>query len=68
MRLNIQTKLFILLVGMTSLALAGVLYIITRTLSEKIEEKIISDFNNTQTYFQKQQALIFDRLVKPMLH
>ena len=64
MRLNIQTKLFILLVGMTSLALAGVLYIITRTLSEKIEEKIISDFNNTQTYFQKQQALIFDRLVE----
>jgi class 3 adenylate cyclase len=64
MRLNIQTKLFVLLVGMTVLVLSGVLYIITRTLSEKIEEKIISDFNNTQAYFQKQQSLIFDRLVE----
>jgi len=64
MRLNIQTKLFAILVGMTALVLTGVLFVITRTLSEKIEEKIINDFNNTQAYFQRQQSLIFDRLVE----
>lgn len=64
MRLNIQSKLFILLVGMTALILAGVLYAITLTVSEMIEERIISNFNERQAYFQKQQSLIFDRLAE----
>jgi class 3 adenylate cyclase len=64
MRLNIQSKLFILLVGMTALILAGVLYAITITVSEMIEQRIISNFNERQEYFQKQQSLIFDRLTE----
>ncbi len=64
MRLNIQSKLFVILVGMTAMVLTGVLFVITQTLSEKIEEKIIDDFNKTQAYFQKQQSLVFDRLVE----
>jgi len=64
MRINIQTKLSILLVGMTALILAGVLYAITLTVSEMIEQRIISNFNERQTYFQKQQSLIFDRLAE----
>jgi class 3 adenylate cyclase len=64
MRLNIQSKLFILLVGMTALILAGVLYAITLTVSEMIEERIISNFNDRQAYFQKQNSLIFDRLAE----
>lgn len=64
MRINIQSKLFILLVGMTALILAGVLYAITLTVSETIEQRIISNFNDRQAYFQKQQSLIFDRLAE----
>jgi len=64
MRLNIQSKLFILLVGMTALILTGVLYAITLTVSEMIEQRIISNFNERQEYFQKQQSLIFDRLAE----
>ena len=64
MRINIQTKLFVLLVGMTALVLAGVLYVITVTVSEMIEGRIISNFNDRQSYFQKQQSLVFDRLAE----
>jgi class 3 adenylate cyclase len=64
MRINIQTKLFILLVGITALILTGVLYVITITVSEMIEERIISNFNDKQAYFQKQQSLVFDRLAE----
>jgi len=64
MRINIQSKLFILLVGMTALILVGVLYAITLTVSEQIEERIISNFNERQAFFQKQQSLIFDRLAE----
>jgi class 3 adenylate cyclase len=64
MHLNIQSKLFILLAGMTALILGGVFYAINLTVSEKIEQKIINDFNKTQTYFQKQQSLTYERLVE----
>jgi class 3 adenylate cyclase len=64
MRINIQTKLFVLLVGMTALVLTGVLYVITMTVSEMIEARIISNFNDRQAYFQKQQSLVFDRLAE----
>ena len=64
MKINIQTKLFLFLAGITAIILVGVLYAVTRTISDKIEQKIIDDFNNTQTYFQRQQALIYDRLVE----
>jgi class 3 adenylate cyclase len=64
MRLNIQTKLFFLLAGLTAVILIGVLFVINRTVSEKIEDKVIVDFNRTQTFFQKQQVLIYDRLVE----
>jgi class 3 adenylate cyclase len=64
MRINLQTKLFVLLVGITVLILTGVLYVITMTVSEMIEERIISNFNDRQAYFQKQQSLVFDRLAE----
>jgi len=64
MQVNIQTKLFVLLVGITALILSGVLYVITLTVSEMIEERIISNFNDRQAYFQKQQSLVFDRLAE----
>lgn len=64
MKLSIQTKLFIALSGLTILILAGVLYLVTDALSNKIEEKIINDFNNTQSIFTQQQRLIYDRLVE----
>lgn len=64
MRINIQSKIFLLLAGLTAIILLSVIYIINTTISEKIEEKIVSDFKNTQSIFQKQQSLIYERLVE----
>lgn len=64
MRINIQTKIFFLLAGLTAVILTGVLLAITDTVSTKVEEEIITEFNNTQNFFQKQQSLIYDRLVE----
>lgn len=64
MKLNIQTKLFITLAGLTILILSGVLYLVTNTISQQIQEKIILDFNNTRRVFTQQQSLIYDRLVE----
>ena len=64
MKLNIQTKLFITLAGLTILILSGVLYLVTGTMSTQIQEKIILDFNNTQRVFKQQQSLVYDRLVE----
>ncbi len=62
MKLNIQTKLFITLAGLTIIILGGVLFLVTNTLTKKIEEKVISDFNNTQGVFKKTQSLVYERL------
>jgi len=67
MRFNIQTKLFVLMVGMTAIILSGVLVAITMTVSEKIEQQVIEDFNKTQAHFLKEQSLIYDRLVESCL-
>jgi len=64
MRLNIQTKLIIALAGLTAIILTGLLLTITRTLTDRIESKIIADFQNTQRIFTEQQRLIYDRLVE----
>lgn len=64
MKLSIQTKLFITLAGLTIIILGGVLFLVTDTLTKKIEEKIISDFNNTQRVFSELQFLVYDRLIE----
>ncbi len=64
MKLNIQTKLFAALAGLTLLVLIGVLLLVTNLLSRKIEQKIIADFNNTRRVFSERQRLIYDRLVE----
>jgi len=64
MRLNIQTKLFLLLFGLTALIVSGVLLVTSDTVSKTVEKKIIADFNNTNAFFAKQQNLIYDRLVE----
>jgi class 3 adenylate cyclase len=64
MKFNIQTKLFIALAGLTILILAGVLFLVTGTVNNQIQSKIISDFNNTQTIFSQQQNLVYRRLLE----
>lgn len=67
MRINIQAKLFMALAGLTTIALLGMLFSVTDTLTQEIDEKIIKDFNNTQRIFSQQQQLIYDRLVETSL-
>jgi len=64
MRLNIQTKLFLALAGLTIIVLGGVLYLVTETLQEKIEEEIIADFFITRDNFNGRQNLVYDNLVE----
>lgn len=64
MKINIQTKLFAILAGLTIIMLGVLLYLVTQTMTDKIGQKIISDFKNTQQVFTEQQRLVYDRLVE----
>lgn len=64
MKFNIRTKLFLLLAGLTALILLGVLVVITATVSDKIQEKVISDFHEIQSFFLREQNLVYERLVE----
>lgn len=64
MRLNIQAKLFLLLAGLTSAVLFGVLIAVNNALIKNIEEKVLADFRATQASFSRTQRLLYDRLVE----
>jgi class 3 adenylate cyclase len=63
MQLNIQTKLFLLLFGLTASVLFGVLLVINQTLSETILKKIVADFRQAQNVLQREQRLRYERLI-----
>lgn len=63
MRFNIQTKLFLLLFGLTASVLFGVLLVVNQTLSETILKKIIADFRKGQNLLQREQRLRYERLI-----
>jgi class 3 adenylate cyclase len=62
MRFNIQTKLFVLMTGLTAAALFGVLLSISQVLEEKIREKVFHDFNRMHGIFRNQEKLRYDLL------
>ena len=64
MRINIQTKLFILMVGLTAVVLGAVLYTVSEILTEAIEQKIVYDFNQTEKTFRQIQSFRYERLVE----
>ncbi len=64
---RIQTKLFLLMVGLTALILSGVLFVINHTVQKTVQEKVIADFKRVQIFFQRQQTLIYDRLIESSL-
>jgi class 3 adenylate cyclase len=63
MRLNIQTKLSILLAGLAAALLIAVVYAISLTLSTTIKEKVVSDFRRTQNALQKIRQERYERLI-----
>lgn len=64
MRINIQTKLFMLMVGLTAVVLGAVLYTVTEILTEAIQQKIVYDFNQTEKTFRQVQGVRYERLVE----
>ncbi len=64
MKISIQVKLFLILAGLTVIIVGGVLFVLTNTLTDKIEQQIISEFQATQQVFRQQQNLVYDRLVE----
>lgn len=64
MRINIQTKLFILMVGLTAVVLGAVLYTVSEILTEAIQQKIVYDFNQTEKTFRQIQRFRYERLVE----
>ena len=59
---NIQTKLLILMAGLTAAVLFGVLLSISHLLQEKIREKVEHDIEQKQHVFRKQEQLRWDLL------
>ena len=64
MRIDIQAKLFILMVGLTAVVLGAVLYTVTEIITEAIQAKIVYDFNQTEKTFRQVQDLRYQRLVE----
>lgn len=64
MRINIQTKLFILMVGLTAVVLGAVFYTVSEILTEAIQQKIVYDFNQTEKTFRQIQRFRYERLVE----
>ena len=64
MRFSIQQKLFILLAGLSTAVLLGVLYSISQKLEAEILKKVASDSRQTQRNFAKEQTLRYDRLIE----
>jgi class 3 adenylate cyclase len=62
--LNIQTKLFLLLSGLTISVLFVVLVAVNQVSSNTIEQKVLLDFKQLQNFFKNQQALRYDRLAE----
>ena len=62
--LNIQTKLFLLLSGLTISVLFVVLVAVNQISSSTIEQKVLLDFKQLQSFFKNQQALRYDRLAE----
>jgi HAMP domain-containing protein len=65
--LSIRTKLIVLIIAATSVLLAGILAVISGNLQRQMARKVLSDFDKTQHYFKRQEALIYDRLVESCL-
>lgn len=63
MNFSIRRKLFVLLAGLTTLVLTGVLTRVTTVLSEAILEKVRYDFGQTRSTFQREQDLRYDNLI-----
>ena len=61
---KLQTKLFLLLSGLTISVLFVVLLAVNQISSSTIEEKVLIDFKQLQSFFKSQQALRYDRLVE----
>lgn len=60
---SIRRKLFVLLAGLTTLVLTGVLTQVTTVLSQAILGKVRYDFGQTQRTFQREQGLRYDSLI-----
>ena len=62
MVINIQTKLLVLMAGLTIAVLLGVLVSISRLLEERIRQKVEYDIEQKAYVFRKQEWLRWDRL------
>ncbi|MBT3345001.1 MAG: HAMP domain-containing protein [Gemmatimonadetes bacterium] len=63
MQFSIRQKLFVLLAGFTAAILAGVLSMVTNSLSGAILKKVQHDFLQTQQTFQREQGLRYENLL-----
>ena len=63
MTFSIRRKLFVLLAGLTTVVLTGVLTQVTSTLSEAILSKVRFDFGQTERTFRRVQGLRYENLL-----
>ncbi|MDX2128951.1 MAG: adenylate/guanylate cyclase domain-containing protein [Chloroherpetonaceae bacterium] len=64
MRITIQTKLFLLTFGITTVVLLAVVFSVNYVQTKTIEAKISRDFSQTQAVFNQAQSLRYERLVE----
>lgn len=63
-KFNIQTKLFLILSGLTSVVLLVVLLAVNEVSSSRIRQDILDDFDQFQYFLHAQQSLRYSRLLE----
>lgn len=64
MSLPIKYKLFLLLFGLTSGVAVIILFATNRTVTQEVQNGVVDNFSQTQSFLSQQQRLRYDRLVE----
>lgn len=64
MSLPIKYKLFVLLFGLTGGVAVIILFATNRTVTQEVEDGVVENFSQTQSFLSQQQRLRYDRLVE----
>lgn len=64
MSLPIKYKLFVLLFGLTAGVAVIILFATNRTVTQEVQDGVVDNFSQTQSFLNQQQRLRYDRLVE----
>lgn len=62
--ISIRTRLILLITVISCGLLGGILMVVYGNLNSAVQTKVVDDFEKTQNFFNRQELLIYDRLIE----